>query len=67
MSLRSQNLCWFSQPLRFSQRWAMSAGYDACSPRDFTFLYCGAQVLSVLPHLFGHGRLFLHVRIDSVL
>ena len=47
VSLRSQNLCWFSQPLRFSQRWAMSAGNDACSPRDSTFLSCGAQVLSV--------------------
>ena len=55
MSLRSQNLCWFSQPLRFSQRWAMSAGDDACSPRDFTFLYCGAQVLSVPPLVWSRS------------
>ena len=55
MSLRSQNLCWFSQPFRFSQRWAMSAGNDAYSARDFTFLYCGAQVLSVPPPVWSRS------------
>ena len=67
MSLRSQNLCWFSQPLRFSQRWAMSTlgGNDACSPCDFTFLYWSAQIF-IRALLLGHGRLFLHVRINSV-
>ena len=55
MSLRSQNLCWFSQPLRFSQRWAMSAGNEACSPRDFAFLYCGAEVLSVHPPVWSRS------------
>ena len=55
MSLRSQNLCWFSQQLRSSQRWAMSAGNDACSLRDFTFLYCGAQVLSVPPPVWSRS------------
>ena len=45
MSLRSQNLCWFSQPLRFSQRWEMSAGNDACSPRDYiSVLWCASFV-----------------------
>ena len=34
----------------------MSTGNGACSPRDFTFLYSGPQVLSVLPFQFGHGR-----------
>ena len=58
MSLRSQNLCWFSHPLRFSQRWAMSTGNDACLPRDFTFLYCGVQVLSVPPPVWSRSTGF---------